>query len=255
MASGEALKAKLPIYAKVFASLNERVMQFFYRPAEAFMRLKNRPRWIMPLLILMAVSISVLLLHHTVIPSRMRIEARQAQLEKYGVQFSESEGQAEQAQQPISFGLVGLVVFSLLLASLITAAAFWAAFSFAGEYFKFKTVLSVFNHAMLPSSITWSLLVGLILFIKDPMEIDPIRLENVVLSNPAAFLDQAAMPLFIHSLLSSADFFSIWTLVLLAIGFSACGEKLPMRKSALITLLVWSVYVFGKASVVSFFSL
>lgn len=258
MAYEELLKSQLTRYLKFIYSLDERVIKFFYSPAKAFVRLKTRPSWIAPLLILMAVSISVVLLHHTVVPRKIRIEAKMEQLEGYGIRYSEEDRQAELVQ-PLTFyeyfSPVAFFVVSLLLAILISAATFWIAFTLSGHDFSFRSVLSIFNHAMLPPSITWSFLAGLVLLFKDPSEIDPLRVENVVLSNLAQFLDRGALNPFIYSLFSSIDLFSIWTIVLLSIGFSSCGKKLRIKKSVLVTTLVWGIYVFSKASVVSFFSL
>jgi len=257
MTCKEISPSSVTIYSRLFSRLDERVLRFFHSPQQAFLRLKQHPSWVVPLLIVMGASIPVILLHHAVVPRQARIEAQMAELEKYrGQVFGEEERMAWVRSQTAyeNIKTIGVAAISFVIVALVSALAFWVAFSLAGHDFRFKTVFSVFNHALLPPSIAWSFLTSLVLCFKDPIQIDPIRPENVVLSNPAAFLDQATIHPFFYSLLSSLDLFSIWTLVLLSIGFSVCGTKLRLGKSALVTTCVWSIYVIGKASIASFFS-
>jgi hypothetical protein len=56
-----------------------------------------------------------------------------------------------------------------------------------------------------------------------------------------------------HSLLSSIDLLSFWTMALLVLGLSF-ATKAPRGRVAALVLSVWALYVLGKAGVVAIFA-
>jgi hypothetical protein len=70
-----------------------------------------------------------------------------------------------------------------------------------------------------------------------------IDLENPIATNLAALLpDESAK--WLVALCKSIDIFSIWTLILLAIGFAAVNpKKLKGGKSYTIAFTVWAAFV------------
>jgi hypothetical protein len=91
----------------------------------------------------------------------------------------------------------------------------------------------------------------LILFIKDPSTID---IEHLVASNPGAFLSDSS-PKWMISLLTSLDIFTLWVLILQAIGFSATNpKKLSFGKAFGTIFAVWIIYVLVKVGFAAAFS-
>ena len=80
-----------------------------------------------------------------------------------------------------------------------------------------------------------------VVFLKDPASIDP---ENFLASNPAAIFSNTLAPWQLVPL-AFLDVFSIWALVLVAIGFSASDpKKLPFGKSLGLVFGVTLVFMF-----------
>ena len=61
-----------------------------------------------------------------------------------------------------------------------------------------------------------------ILTVKDDWNVDP---NQAIQASPALFADQASVPGWLFSLLSSFDLFTFWTVFLLATGFAVAGKR------------------------------
>jgi hypothetical protein len=69
-----------------------------------------------------------------------------------------------------------------------------------------------------------------------------VDLDNPIATNVAAFLPEST-PKAVMSLAKSIDLFSIWTLLLISIGFTALNPKKLKGKSLSIAIGVWAIYV------------
>jgi hypothetical protein len=116
----------------------------------------------------------------------------------------------------------------------------WGAYSvLGGASTNFGTAFSITAHAFLTGLVSSPLFI-LILYLKPYGTAD---LENPIAANLAAFLpDQSAK--WLVALGKSFDVFTIWTLILLAIGFAAVNpKKLKGSKAYAIAIGVWAVLV------------
>jgi FtsH-binding integral membrane protein len=57
----------------------------------------------------------------------------------------------------------------------------------------------------------------------------------------------------LHALLQSVDLFSIWTLILLVIGFSLAA-KVSRKSAAAVVIVVWILFVLGKVGFAALFT-
>jgi hypothetical protein len=98
--------------------------------------------------------------------------------------------------------------------------------------------MGIVAHAYFPW-ILYSLLFILILYLKAPGTVD---LDNPIATNLGAFLPESTAKA-LMSLAKSIDIFSIWTLLLISIGFTAVNPKKLKGKSLGIAIGVWAIYV------------
>jgi Yip1 domain len=133
-----------------------------------------------------------------------------------------------------------------LIAYLIVAAVLMGTFRFgAGADIGYKTTLAIVMYSALPFAI--SALVG-ILSLSAGANPENFNLNNPVASNPAYFMDMAGNKFF-YTLASALDVFTIWSLVLMAIGF-ACNSKLGIRACFTVVAswyLLWKLLSAGLA--------
>jgi hypothetical protein len=129
-----------------------------------------------------------------------------------------------------------------LIAWLVVAGALFLAFRAMGGAGTFKQAFSITLYSWIPLTIC-SILMSAIAYAKGSF--NPMMAPVIVKSNPAFLVDmkeQAGL----FSLLSAFDLFTIWTIVLLVIGF-AVMSKFSKVKSAAIIVTLWLAVVLVKA--------
>jgi hypothetical protein len=109
----------------------------------------------------------------------------------------------------------------------------------AGAGARFSAALSIVAHAALVGIVSTPLFL-VVLFLKPPGSIDP---ENPLATNLGVLLPEESAK-WLVALCKSFDIFTIWTLILIAIGFAAVNpRKLKGSKSFVIAFSVWATYV------------
>jgi hypothetical protein len=109
----------------------------------------------------------------------------------------------------------------------------------AGAGAKFAQSFSIVAHAGLVGIVSTPLFL-LVLFLKPPGTIDP---DNPLATNLAVLLPEESAK-WLVTLCKSLDIFSLWTLILIAIGFAAVNpRKLKGSKSYVIAFSVWAAFV------------
>jgi hypothetical protein len=218
-----------------------RIIGVLFSPGHTFEDIVRKPSWLLPLALTTILSIGVSFAINQRINWR---EFMSQQIEK-----SPRSGQmtADQKQQQIEGGAKFSPVFSYcigllgpILGALIIGLVMWGAYSLlGGASTNFGTAFGITTHAFLTGLVSSPLFI-LILYMKPYGTAD---LENPIAANLAAFLPEDSAK-WLVALCKSFDLFSLWTLVLLAIGFAAVNpRKLKGAKSFTIAFTVWAVFV------------
>jgi len=217
------------------------ILTLFHDPGRAFRSIAGAPRYFVPLVLLAALSVGMDALGRMVVPSDVRLAARIAQAQSFGIAASSQD-------TPLLVEL-GVVALFSILAVMAASLVFWFAFRVGGERLKYKPVLATCSYAMLPPALIWTLMAGAILLIADPNNIDPQRLDDLVPSNIGALFHSVALSPFFESVLSSFDAFSVWIMALTVVGMGVWGVS--RRKASWTVGLVWWLYVMGKGAVLT----
>jgi hypothetical protein len=101
-----------------------------------------------------------------------------------------------------------------------------------------KRMMAIVAYGILPLVIQTALSM-VVLFLKDPEE---FNLRNPLMFNIGAYMS-ADSPAALRALGSSIDLFSLWILVLLAIGVSAAGRKVSFGKAFTGIFSLWALLV------------
>jgi len=218
-----------------------RVIGVFFSPKKTFADIAREPSWVLPLMLLTLLSIGVS------IGINQRVNWREfmsQQIEKSPRAADLSNVQKEQqieAGAKISplftyaVGACGPAIFILIITLIM-----WGSYNlFAGANTNFATSFGITSHAFLTGLVS-SPLFFLVLYLK---ELGTVDLENPVAANVAAFLPEDSAK-WLLTLGRQLDLFAIWTLVLLAIGFSTVNpKKLKGGTSYAIAFGVWGAWV------------
>jgi hypothetical protein len=223
-----------------------RITGVIVSPTRAFAEIARRPTWLVPFLTLCVLSIIVsgLLAQKTDWRSFFeRQMSKNARLDQMPQDQKDRmlENQVKYAPKiAFAFGTIFTAMFVLFM-----TLVYWGAFNlFNGAALSFKTGFGIVSHAFVPLIIS-SLLATIILVIKPHGDVDP---EHFLASSLAAFLPDDA-PKWLEALGQSMELFWIWTMALVAIGFSAASPKKIKTAGAFLTVFgIWAVWVFGKVA-------
>jgi hypothetical protein len=211
------------------------VIGVFTSPRETFQDIGQRPGWIVPMLIVLLVSLTA----NVLIGQRVGWE----RIVRQSIEKSSSTQNlsAEQVQQAVdrgtkfaSYGSFGAILIGVPLVTALMAAVLMGSVSLFGGKSTFKQAFSVCAHAGLVGVIG-ALFMIIVLYAKPPDEFD---VQRPTAFNVGAFLNPETTGKALMSIATSIDAFTIWTIVLLAIGFSAISGKKSFTTGKAFTAVV-----------------
>ncbi len=180
------------------------LVKVLYDPAAVFQRVTEKPAFLMPFIGISVVQILISALNLPFLKVAMQAQAAQA---------------PAGAPDPSRFAAIGLIFVSVGIAIVLVIVAFvlWVLVSLVGGEAKFGTLLSVAAYAAVPSVVVLGIIGTIVLHIQGPGNVtSPQDLQ------PALGLDLLAPGAkgFLGAVLKGINPFSIWGLVLTAIGVS-----------------------------------
>ncbi len=228
-----------------------RLAGVFYEPSKVFADVAERPSfaWLPPIIVAMLIglffvySISSHVGWETTVRKAIANNPRTESLT------------AEQKEQAVERGakfagvigwvgaIVGAPFFTLVIAGILTGLFN----ALLGAELKFSTMFSITAYALLVRSL-FSLLLILLMYLK-PVEDFDIQLSPFSI---AAYLNKTETPKWLYSLAGSFDLFTIWAIVVLAIGFSVAAKKMSFTKSLTAIGIPWLVWVIALMCLQSF---
>lgn len=218
-----------------------RVFGVLFSPKRTFEDIARKPSWVLPILISTALSVIA------VVALNQRMNWRDYIIQQMDKNPRAAQLSADQKQQQADVAVkftVGIVYASGFLVpicfALIVGLVMWGAYNLlAGTGAGFSQAFSILAHAGLVGIVSTPLFL-LVLFLRPPGTVDP---ENPLATNLAALLPEDAAK-WLFALCKPIDIFTLWILVLIAIGFAAVNpKKLKGAKSFTIAFTVWAAYV------------
>lgn len=243
-----------PAVAPAPAGMGEfsRITGVFFDPKKTFEDIAKRPTWIVPVVLIVIAILAV----SVTMSQRIGME----RIVRHGMDASSRAQQMtpEQREQAIGMGVkvasimaYAAVIFVPLVYVIIAAVLLGVASGILSAGVRFKQVFAVVCYANLTGLISATLTI-VVLFLKNP---DEFNAQNPLAFNPAAFMDPNSGSKFLYSLATSLDLFSLWTILLIAVGLkAAAGKKLTFGGALFAVVLPWAVFVLGKSAMAGLFS-
>lgn len=228
-----------------------RLFGVFFSPKTTFEDIAKRPSWVLPVALMAVLGLAVAFVMNQKVDWRdvasKRIEESPRAANLSAEQKQQQIEMSAKISPPIAyfFGVAWPVLQALIVAGIMLLA-----FNLlGGADARFGSAMGIISHAYFPW-ILYSLLFILILFLKAPGTVD---LDNPIATNIGAFLPEST-PKALASIAKSLDIFSFWTILLIAIGFTAVNPKKLGGKALSIVVSVWAVYVAIKGGLAWIFS-
>src|SRR5437867_3187462 len=202
----------------------QRLAGIYFEPRKTFVDIHRRGSWVGLFVIVacLAVGANYSLLARMDYETYMR---KALQMSPFSRNMSEEQIQQILSRPPSPlqrFSGVILAPVGVMVVYLALAGIFLLIFVLLGAAVTYKNSLAVTVWSMAPPAIILSALVIVFIWVKDADSLD-LNATNNVASNPGIALSEKDYPV-LHTLLSSIDLFSLWTICLLSIGFSTASE-------------------------------
>jgi len=228
-------------------SPGERILGVFYEPARVFQNLRNYPRWFAAFLVI-AVFAGI---YHVAFTQRLGGEQIAiAEIEKViDSGWIPADKQAEVRQQaidearsPISRVVKPLsqagVIFLFML---VLAGLYLLLVMIFGGRLNFLQALSVATYASLPTIAIQNVLGLILLYIKSPDDIDPIKGQRGLVHADLSLLFSPVDHIYLYAIGGMIGIFTLYGLWLLTIGLRNTGEKVSAGTAWGIGLTVWFI--------------
>jgi len=135
----------------------------------------------------------------------------------------------------------------IVAATAIIAGVLLLAFRLFGGQGNFLQAWSAVLYAWIPRVIQG--IIGTIVVMARGL-VDPTQMPMIVKSSPAFLVDMKEHPA-LFALLASFDIFTIWSIILLIIGFAALS-KTTRAKAAAIIVSIWVIVILCKTGIAGF---
>jgi hypothetical protein len=229
-----------------------RVIGALVSPVKTFRSIAERPTWGVALAVLLIVSTLVGVLANKRIDPNDARQAVQQRMEKSGQQPTpEQVDQAMTTMAKVTAVTIWLIPIFVLVAYLLIALLFFGAFRFfGGSEISYKSSFATAVHGFMPGMVA-ALLTLPVILTHQHLKLKDVQGGNLLASNAGAFAPDSVGPA-VRSLLTSVDFFSIWTLILLVIGYKATA-KVSTANAATVAVVLWALYVAVKVGFAALF--
>jgi hypothetical protein len=224
-----------------------RLTGVFFEPGKTFADIAERPNFWVPLILMIAASLAFTI----AISQRIGWDrVVRHQLESRVAQMSDQQREAisrtmDMQVKMVSIfgyagGILGVPISYLIMGGILLGIVR----GIMSAPVRFKQSFAILCYANLPGLI-FTVLAIMVMFLKNP---DDFNLQNPLVFNPGAFMDPQSPLKFLHSVASSLDLFTIWTILLVATGVKAAGgKKLSFGGALTAVALPWAILVLGRA--------
>ena len=234
-------------------SEGSRLTGVFFEPAKTFEDIAARPNFWPPLILIMVVALVYMVLYgqhvgwERMIRHQTETSSRAAQLSP---EQRETQIQMGAKFAPI-FGYVGVLVGVPLVTLIWSGVLLGIVKGMMSAPVRLKQTYAILWYSSMPG-VLMALLSIAVMFMKPP---DDFNVQNPLVFNPGAFLDQTTTSKFVYSLASAIDLFTIWKLVLIGIGLKAAGGRaLSMGGAMTAAFLPWVIWILCAASLAGIFN-
>lgn len=222
----------------------------FWEPGNAFADIVKRPRWWVPMILLVACAMAYMYLVSAQVGWEQVVRDSISQSSQVqNMPAADLERLVQQQTRITSIVAPVGAVLGTPISMLLYAAVILLFFSvFLGGNAKFKEVFGVTAYAQLPGMV-YAALGAIVLQLKPPEDFD---IQNPVGLNIGFYLPES-MPKALISFATSLDLISFWIMLLIVIGLRKIDRKASVGKAWAAVLAPWLIYVLGKTAISAMF--
>jgi len=230
-----------------------RLTGVFHEPGTVFPDIAANGRWWIPmLLVVLCTSLFVALMVDRVGYDRMIQKAFESSKRAQEMPAEQRQAAMDSQRKMMPVFVRIMPPLANILGLLIVAGGLLFTFKFLLDVnLSYKNSLNITCYASIPPAVAGVAAMIAVMYLKPPDEFDA---ENALAFNAGAFMPEGTAK-WLHSIGSSLDLFTFWSIALLAIGFSAAAgaKKLPFSRALIGVIAPWLVWVVCKAAFAALF--
>lgn len=210
-----------------------RLIGVLFAPAKTFASIREKPTWLVPMLVLLLISAGVLVAIFQEADFGAMI---QEQMAAQGRQGSAMSDEQQQMAERWGMGCVAVTAIGGPLVIWLIVAGIYMVFNLFGGELRYPVSLSVLLYGSMPAGIAGLLSIPVILA-RDEMSMSELQSGRFLQSN-LGFLAPEGASAALTALLSAFDLFSLWGVVLLIIGYHAAA-RVKKGTAATVVIALW----------------
>jgi hypothetical protein len=221
-------------------------------PGETFRSIAGRPTWLPPLLVLalLAGAVGLVLQMRTDPEEMVRSQLEMLKVDVPQEQIDKAIEDAENRTTGAKIGLAAIGAVGQPLVCAVVAVLFWIGFKLFGSEMDYLSSLATVAYGYVPLALG-SLINLPLMFTRETLTFEDASNGGVLVSSLKALAPEDA-PAVTEALLGSIDLFTVWVLILLAIGYREVA-KVSSAVASGIVILFWLVFVVGKVGIAAAF--
>lgn len=217
-----------------------RLIGVFFSPGKGFADIARHPHWWVPVILIALLGTVYLNIftqrvgwESVIRPTIERLSSAQAMTTQ---QREQAIARAARLYKYLGYG--GSAVGTLFYVFIVAVLLMFLFDTMMSAGIGLKRMMAIVAYGFLPMVIQ-TLLSLVVLLLKDP---DEFNLQNPLTFNVGAYLSPDS-PAALRALGSSIDLFSLWIMVLLAIGVSSTARKVSFGKALTTIMASWALFV------------
>lgn len=214
----------------------------FFEPGRTFEALRERPRFLVAALILIALTALVTLLLFQKISFEQVVRdaiERSPRTEQMTPEQKEQVIRMQTGPVGKTIGYAAPILGTAVVLAAGAAIYLLGAMAMGGKL-SYKQALAVWTYSSFPPAVLGALLAVLMLFLKSAEDLDFSRPGGgLLVTNPGAFLSSSVSPV-LRAALSWFDLFSFYGMFLAALGLRKVG-KLSSASAWTIVIVLWAL--------------
>lgn len=218
-----------------------RITGVLFDPKKAFASIAAKPSWIVPVVLSIVLGLAFVYFFtsrvgwdryfHQIAETNSRMQQMDAQARDNAIQMQVKMG----PMFGYIFGVIGPPIMALIVGGVVLLMC-----KLGGAALTFKQTFAMGAWASMPRVIAGVLAI-IVMFVKNP---DDFNLQNPLAFNLGAFMEPPPNSgKFIYSVATSIDLFTIWSILLLAVGISVAARKVSFSKAVMLVGIPWIVWV------------
>ena len=230
----------------------QRLMGVLFSPGETFQDINRKPTWLAPMVISIVLgACGSLFVNWWINPDWNRItrDMIRQQVNRGGPELTEEQIQQRVRIQQIIGKVIPLGIVAIVpIASLIIGGIYALGMMLMQAQTTFKKVLSVLLWTSCSVGLVNGIVTNASLMVRDRESLNAIKNPmdpgSLSATNLGVVLGSDTSPV-LMALASSVDLFSIWSMILMAIGLAAIAgsRKITTKKTATLVVSLWVVVV------------